>query len=1346
MKKIIFLLVLFLTSFSLLNAQDFVQKNSGRAETWKEGMPSVVISPQTPTNPPTTRGIIFEEGFENSGDGTAPAGWEVSNLGTGEPWITVAGLYDGYGTLVVFPHSGTRFATNLYNEYGPRDAWMFSPGFTLEAGTAYTISFWLKLAGYVPWGEMDSFSAHIGQGQTVAAMTTTLYYNDQESYVADWTEITYFFTPSTTGTYNIGFHAFSLEDYGNDIDVDDILVVSGGPCEPITNLEADVTDNDVVLTWTAATDATAYDVYVNGSLEETVTGTTVTFNGMADGVHKFCVEGVFADDCIPQPVCVTATVGDCYDIQIGTGTTTGYSMPVNTFYGNSYVQHIFTPDEIGGEGIINSVSFQYIYGISNPKVDQTYYLGYTTKDVFASTTDYVPISDLTQVFAGNLVYNNANEWFTVEFDTPFNHNQPNCNLVLAVLNNNHDYTTSSNPTFRYTAGTSNKTLYRQLDGSTSINPANPGAGTLSVNRSNTLFNICAGATPPECNPPTDLAVLYDITCTKATITWVPGADSGCETTYNVYRDDQLLGNVSVTSYTDLTYDPAEGHTWKVETVCPGGGTPSATITKEACSDGCDTEQVGTGTTGSYAIPINTFYMYSYTQQIFLANEIGDAGEITALSFQYIYSNATTKNPLTIYLANTTQEVFAAANGNSFMPATEMQQVFSGSVTFSNGWVTIIFDTPFEYAGCNLLVAVLNNNGAYDTGSNNTFNLTAVGANRTIEYHKDSTPAGAIDPNNMPTGTYNLSLNRVNTIFKICDRYTPGIDAPVALPSTSNCTSFTANWEAADGAFGYYLNVYSDNGSVLQNYNVGDVTSYEVTVTPGGLVTYYYTVQAYNDCFTSNVSNEMTGTLLTYEIVASAGSGGTIDPSGTVTVDCGSTPTYTFIPDQGYTVYEILINGESVPPAGSYTFPPITENMTIIVSFGTALDFTWTTLPDMCNVNPPCGAGGAIYLDGGISFVPMGDCAGAVPLQNNTIQKFDFIPTTGYKIAAVYVDEVLNLTAALQGSYTFYYISEPHSLYVEFEKVNYDITAKVYGNGSITDMGTVYIDHGCDKLYKFQALPYHEIAHVFIDGVDNEDAINSGTYTFTNITKSHTIDVVFTPNVYTIMATAEPGKGYISPSGQISVTYGENKTFNFKAASGYKIDKVVIDDVINMEAAQNGSYSFVNVKDNHTIELFFDELRFKIASISAPNGTIEPEGITEVLFGENITYTITPDEGYKISFVLVNGDNIGAIPTYTFAAIEADGNIEAFFEFMQPTGIDDVTLEGISIYSHVNIVYLVNEKNLPISDVSIFDMYGRTVWQGTPQGNQITLNVANGIYTVRVTSDDSFTVTKVNIQR
>ena len=70
----------------------------------------------------------------------------------------------------------------------------------------------------------------------------------------------------------------------------------------------------------------------------------------------------------------------------------------------------------------------------------------------------------------------------------------------------------------------------------------------------------------------------------------------------------------------------------------------------------------------------------------------------------------------------------------------------------------------------------------------------------------------------------------------------------------------------------------------------------------------------------------------YTITASAGTGGVIAPSRTVTVNSGASQTFTITPNAGYQVTDVLIDGSSVGPVLSYTFTNVTANHTISASF------------------------------------------------------------------------------------------------------------------------------------------------------------------------------------------------------------------------------------------------------------------------------------------------------------------------------------------------------------------------------------------------------------------------------
>jgi hypothetical protein len=68
------------------------------------------------------------------------------------------------------------------------------------------------------------------------------------------------------------------------------------------------------------------------------------------------------------------------------------------------------------------------------------------------------------------------------------------------------------------------------------------------------------------------------------------------------------------------------------------------------------------------------------------------------------------------------------------------------------------------------------------------------------------------------------------------------------------------------------------------------------------------------------------------ITASAGTGGSISPSGTVTVAAGSSKTFTVSPRWFYKIYDVKVNGVSVGAVKSYTFSGVKSNQTISATF------------------------------------------------------------------------------------------------------------------------------------------------------------------------------------------------------------------------------------------------------------------------------------------------------------------------------------------------------------------------------------------------------------------------------
>ncbi len=289
------------------------------------------------------------------------------------------------------------------------------------------------------------------------------------------------------------------------------------------------------------------------------------------------------------------------------------------------------------------------------------------------------------------------------------------------------------------------------------------------------------------------------------------------TSYNLYRDNTLLSSMNATSF----IDSLEAGTYQYDLTatyfnnCESDPvTVSVTMTDYPCANCQDTLIVGNETNTTYYIPINTYYNYSFSEQIYTADELSDiSGRINCISFQYIYSSDQEKD-FVVYMGNTNKSSFSG--GSDWVPVSQMSLVYQGTLNFTNtgedNWVNIPFNVPFEYDGSsNLVVAVLNNTGSYVSSSNYTFN-THSASGKTLYLQRDSDP---YDVNALPSGTSYSYRNNIR--FLIGD--------PVVCPMPSHLTitdisahGATASWYSNDEHNGYEL-VLVPEGSSLENESV-----------------------------------------------------------------------------------------------------------------------------------------------------------------------------------------------------------------------------------------------------------------------------------------------------------------------------------------------------------------------------------------------------------------------------------------------------------------------------------------------------------------------------------------------
>ncbi len=179
----------------------------------------------------------------------------------------------------------------------------------------------------------------------------------------------------------------------------------------------------------------------------------------------------------------------------------------------------------------------------------------------------------------------------------------------------------------------------------------------------------------------------------------------------------------------------------------------------------------------------------------------------------------------------------------------------------------------------------------------------------------------------------------------------------------------------------------------------------------------------------------------------------------------------------------------------------------------------------------------------------------------------------------------------------------------------------------------------------------------------ESATDSSAWTAGWFSTTSTLPAVAS---YTITASAG-ANGAISPSGPVSVSPGDSAEFLISPSTGYHISDVLVDDT-SKGAITN--YTFTNVNANHTISASFAINTYTITvTPSVTNGTITASGIVDsvltVNYGDTPTFTITPNSGYEIESITVDGSTSVPVTdpsgqSYQFAAVTSNHTITASF--------------------------------------------------------------------------------------
>lgn len=218
-------------------------------------------------------------------------------------------------------------------------------------------------------------------------------------------------------------------------------------------------------------------------------------------------------------------------------------------------------------------------------------------------------------------------------------------------------------------------------------------------------------------------------------------------------------------------------------------------------------EIGDDTTAGNNTPIGTYYNYSFTEQLYLADEIGMAGTINSIGFDYAFSDAKSF-PIDVYM-----KTVDATDLSSSISIEDDNLVFSGTLYVSGpGWATIELDTPFDYDGTsNLLIAINKYHVSYFTG--NTWYYTNV-SNMARYVQRDSngyTPTNSLPSMTATSNRPNVQLDITPAGGSYCSRPT---GLAVAL-TPGNGTIANLNWTENGEASLWQICLNDDESNLIE---------------------------------------------------------------------------------------------------------------------------------------------------------------------------------------------------------------------------------------------------------------------------------------------------------------------------------------------------------------------------------------------------------------------------------------------------------------------------------------------------------------------------------------------------
>lgn len=257
--------------------------------------------------------------------------------------------------------------------------------------------------------------------------------------------------------------------------------------------------------------------------------------------------------------------------------------------------------------------------------------------------------------------------------------------------------------------------------------------------------------------------------------------------------------------------------------------------------------------------------------------------------------------------------------------------------------------------------------------------------------------------------------------------------------------------------------------------------------------------------------------------------------------------------------------------------------------------------------------------------------------------FTFTPHTKHKVKGV------TFNGEDQGEVTSYITPNLYSaatLTVEFERIPPMLTVEQAAHGTISP-GSGSIPLRGTRTFAITPDPGYGVYAVLYNG---EPVTASTAFTTPPVLDDSVVTAIFKP-LYDVSVSVEPSAGGTAELSATSAMDGETVTCNITPAEGYEIGALYVNGV----PCAPSETLLETITQNTEIRVVFQRIKHTVTVVTNGHGRVTP-GTTQVEHGDNVTFEITPDDGYGIVRMKFKAETEGSLvarPTYTTPAIRTD---------------------------------------------------------------------------------------------